>query len=173
MWDIDQEGTVVNIFFSDGDKKISVMELDIYYELHGIRDGFYFIRQHLISSDLAYRYTDYLIPASMAYLERAGTITEFEKKNIDFYYADADTKDGLIMNMIKAKVLRDYIYTVTGEFVLTEKQDMDNLVGDTGRKVSSFLSAVHEGHCTVGVLKTIEDIGGESIETLGKRGMIK
>ena len=152
MWDTDAEGTVVNIFLPNNANKISEMKKTerTYYELHGIRDGFYFIRMHRITSTLEYHHTDYLIPTTLGYLERAGTMKEFEK-NIVFYYAYAGKTE--FRSMSASEVLHDYILAVTKESVLTEERDMENMVGNTGKRVSSFLGAIYEGHCTVASLK--------------------
>ena len=155
MWDTDAEGTVVNIFLPNNANKISEMKKTerTYYELHGIRDGFYFIQKHVIMSNLEYHHTDYLIPTALGYLERAGTMNEFEK-DIVFYYAHAGKTE--FRNMSASKVLHDYILTVTKESVLTEDMDMDNMVGNTGKKVRDFLCVICQGHCTVDSLRQRE-----------------
>ena len=155
MWDTDAEGTVVNIVLPNNANKISEMKKTerTYYELHGIRDGFYFIQMHRITSALEYHHTDYLIPTALGYLERAGTMKEFEK-DVEFYFAYARFTE--LRNMSASKVLHDYIFTVTGESVLTEDRDMDNMVGNTGKKVRDFLCVICQGHCTVDSLRQRE-----------------
>jgi hypothetical protein len=155
MWDTDAEGTVVNIFLPNNANKISEMKKTerTYYELHGIRDGFYFIQMHRITSILEYHHTDYLIPTALGYLERAGTMKEFEK-DIVFYYARSGKTE--FINMSASKVLHDYIFAVTEESVLTEDRDMDNMVGNTGKRVRDFLGAIYDGCCTVDSLRQRE-----------------
>ena len=157
MWEIDQNGTVVNIFLPNNANKISEMKKTerTYYELEGIRDGFYFIMKHHITPNLEYYQTRYLIPTTLGYLEHVGTMKEFEK-DIIFYYAHIGKTE--FRNMSGSKVLHDYILAVTKESVLTEDRDMDNMVGTTGKKVSDFLSAIHPGHCTVDSLRKKEVI---------------
>ena len=155
MWDTDAEGTVVNIFLPNNANKISELKKTerTYYELHGIRDGFYFIRMHRITSTLEYHHTDYLIPTALGYLERAGTMKEFEK-DIVFYYAHAGKTE--FRSMLASEVLHDYILAVTEESVMTEERDMDNMVGNTGKRVRDFLGAIYDGQCTVDSLRQRE-----------------
>ena len=155
MWDTNAEGTVVNIFLPNNANKISEMKKTerTYYELHGIRDGFYFIQKHVIMSNLEYHHTDYLIPTALGYLERAGTMKKFEK-DVEFYFAYARFIE--LRNMSKEIVLRDYIRVVTEESVMTEERDMDNMVGNTGKRVRDFLYFVYKGYCTVDSLRQRE-----------------
>ena len=150
MWDFDAEGIVVDVIFTKGGHSMYT-EVRVYYELQCISQGMYGIRRHAISDALEYRSTDYLIPTSLAYLQRAGTLEDYEK-DITYYYADFE--DTRLRNIDKFVALRNYIHLVFGEWVYTDTQEsLDALIPRTKLKVGSFLDDVHEAVISMKDLK--------------------
>ena len=126
-------------------------EVREYYELQCISQGMYGIRRHAISDALEYRSTDYLIPTSLAYLQRVGTLADFEP-DIEYYYADLG--DNRFQNVERATVLRDYIHYRFGEYVYTDTRDgLEARIPHSQNHVKDFLPEVHEAVISVQELK--------------------
>ena len=156
MWDFDNRGIVVNVIFpmNPADNLTSILTSTVrtYYELQcSTPHGFFDIRKHEITEDVAYRYKDYLIPTSLAYLVRVGTLADFEK-DVKYCYADAGKL--IIKHMKQSEVLRKYILLRFGQHVYADNPaDMDALIPDTQHKVGEYLNAVLLGSVPVRELK--------------------
>ena len=156
MWDFDNRGIVVNVIFpanpADNLTSILTSTARIYYELQcSTPHGFFDIRRHEITEDVTYCYKDYLIPTSLAYLVRVGTLADFEK-DVEYYYVYWNKIS--IDHMQRSEVLRKYILLRFGQHVYADDPaDMDALIPDTQHKVGEYLNAVLLGSVPVQELK--------------------
>ena len=157
MWDFDEQGIVVNVIFPSNPQlnKTSKLSTDAreYYELQTHTDSFYHIQRHKIEADVTYRCIDYLIPTSLAYLVRVGTLADFEK-DMEYYYADLEGEH--IRNVNENTVLQKYIQKNFGEYVdinIDSQSSLEALIPKTKLKVGYFLEQVHRNHITVQELK--------------------
>ena len=156
MWDFDNQGIVVNVIFP-ADPSLNLTSIltssaRTYYELECTpAGGFFSIRKHEITADVEYHYRDYLIPTSLAYLARIGTMADFEKV-VEYYCAEWDGQ--IIRHMDRNEVLRKYIHLRFGEYVYVDAPgDMNSLIPNTTRKVGECLDAVHHKTIPVSALK--------------------
>ena len=158
MWDFDNRGIVVNVIFpanpADNLTSILTSTARIYYELQcSTPHGFFDIRRHEITEDVTYCYKDYLIPTSLAYLVRVGTLADFEK-DVKYCYADVEKFNLTIKHVKQSEVLRKYIHLKFGQYVYTDNPaDMESLIPGTCHKVGEYLNAVLLGSVPVRELK--------------------
>lgn len=156
MWDFDNQGIVVNVIFPANPSlnlhSIRSSSARRYYELQcAPAGGFFDIRMHEITADMEYHHRDYLIPASLACLERMGTLADFEQ-DVEYYYADWDGVG--IRHMDRNEVLRKYIHLRFGEYVYVDGPgDAEALIPKTARKVGEFAGAVLYKSIPVSALK--------------------
>ena len=156
MWDFDNQGIVVSVLFSANPSlnlhSVHSLSTRRYYELQcAPAGGFFDIRMHEITADVEYHHRDYLIPTSLAYLARVGTMADFEQ-DVEYYYADWDGVG--IRHMDKNEVLRRYIYLRFGEYVYVDAPgDAEALIPNTTRKVGEFAGAVLYKTIPVSALK--------------------
>ena len=157
MWDFDDKGIVVDVIFpaNPAGNLTSVLTPTerTYYELqcftpHGL---FIDVRKHEITEDVRYHCKDYLIPTSLAYLARVGTLAEFEK-DVEYHYVAAGTL--IIKHVKQSEVLRKYLRLRFGQYVYTDNPaDMESLIPGTCHKVGEYLNAVLSGSVPVQELK--------------------
>ncbi len=148
-WDFDGEGIVVSVFYplSHSDDMISQLKKRDgsreYYVLTHKDDGFYYVTMYSLSRDLVHGTKEYLIPISMAYLERVGTVTEFVEP-VEMFYADTGNK--IVRSTSKYRVLSEYIEAITGEFIFIDyPKDLSQLVGHTGKTAGDYLECINTG----------------------------
>ena len=158
MWDFDNRGIVVNVIFpaNPADNLTSILTSTerTYYELQcSTPHGFFDIRKHEITEDVMYRCKDYLIPTSLAYLVRVGTLAEFEQ-DVAYHYVDVEKFNLTIKHVKQSEVLRKYIHLKFGQYVYTDNPaDMDSLIPGTDHKVGEYLNAMSFGSVPVQELK--------------------
>ena len=156
MWDFDAHGIVVSVMFPANPSlnlhSIHGSSARRYYELQcAPAGGFFDIRMHEITADVEYHYRDYLIPTSLAYLARVGTMADFEKV-VEYYSAEWD--GDIIMHMDRNEVLRKYIHLRFGEYVYVDApEDAEAFIPNTTRKVGEFLDVVLHKTISVSALK--------------------
>ena len=155
MWDFDNRGIVVDVIFpaNPSHNLASVISSTVrtYYESQGLSNSFYYIRKHEITEDVTYLCKDYLIPTSLAYLTRVGTLAEFEK-DVEYHYVAAGTL--IIKHVKQSEVLRKYLLLRFGQYVYTDNPaDMESLIPGTEHKVGEYLDAVLFGSVPVQELK--------------------
>ena len=82
--------SVVNVYFPTNENLNIITKIhdskSCFYELESLKNSFYTIREHEINEDLKYSTTEYLIPISMAYIVKVGTMDQY--KEITYYVYD-------------------------------------------------------------------------------------
>ena len=157
MWDFDNRGIVVDVIFpaNPSHNLASVISSTVrtYYESQGLSNSFYYIRKHEITEDVTYLCKDYLIPTSLAYLVRIGTLADFEQ-DVAYHYVDVEKFNLTIKHVEESEVLRKYIHLKFGRYVHTDNPaDMESLIPGTCHKVGEYLNAVLFGSVPVRELK--------------------
>lgn len=156
MWDFDTHGIVVSVVFPANPSlnlhSIRSSSARRYYELQcAPAGGFFDIRMHEITADVEYHHRDYLIPASLACLERIGTLADFEA---DVNYYRAEWEGLVIRHMESGEVLRKYILLRFGQHVYADAPgDMQAFIPDTNHKVGEFEGEVIYKSIPVSALK--------------------
>jgi len=165
MWDYEtetNEGTVVNVHFADrGRNFISIAKTEIiddyrFYALEAVRKSpdFYLITEHHVTEDLKYYSTDILIPISMAYLVRKGTVKEFSE-GIPYYFSDDVVPQ--VANLSENRLAAQVIEVITGRRIFIETHDDWDRVID-GKTISEHLNGkIFPGETSIEEIKKVQN----------------
>ncbi len=138
MWVSIIPESVVNVNFISNNKlnmitgvlysQFSIYELQ---DLYNDYDRFYNIKKHTITEDLKYKKTEYLIPVEMAYLEKVGTMKDYEKITYFEYNSEAYFRRGDALD----KAFRDkYGY----DRVFADKNEYKEIENEVVEKTIKF-----------------------------------
>lgn len=166
MWDyeaFDKYGTVVDIHFSNEDESRystskTMINRDNYrlYELAAVRKSpdFYVIIEHIVTQDMKYSSIDMLIPVSMAYLVRRGTLKEFSE-HIPYFFSD--DVEPQVASLSEKRVAEQVIESITGEHVFIEhSRDWERVVD--GKTVREHLNGkIFPGETSITEIRTVQN----------------
>lgn len=166
MWDyeaFDKYGTVVDIHFSNEDESRystskTMINRDNYrlYELAAVRKSpdFYVIIEHIVTQDMEYSSIDMLIPVSMAYLVRRGTLKEFSE-HIPYFFSD--DVEPAINSLSENRLAEQVIEVITGRRIFIENHDDWDRVVD-GKTISEHLNGkIFPGETSITEIRAVQN----------------